>query len=209
MLTGCGVTRQAYHGFRPAEARDMVCVRPVAVMALVVRGDEAPTDPWFSRYMADCLQRSLQRQAAQLKLGPAPADDSLRRDELRREVERAMAQLSRQPAEGFSAPLPVLESFAAQQAGRYALLTMCRGFMRTTDNNWQTANQYGHQRALYGPMLASAPQPSRLGLYALVYDRQEKRVVYYGHCAVKRDKLLKDKVIDQQVRRLLGTDFGS
>lgn len=215
LLSGCGAsraTRRVYHGFRPAEAQDLACVRPVVTMGLIVRGDDAHPDAWFSSHMAGRFRRSLQRQAGALHLQPGPAaDDSLRRDLLRAEVERAAATLARQrTAEGYAEPLPVVESVLANQPGRYALLLVCRGFVRTKDNYQQESSQHGHQYAMFGVVGAgAAPQPNRLGLYALVYDREQHRVVYYGHRRSSSGQLLKDRVLDRRVRQLLFPNFGT
>jgi hypothetical protein len=208
LLTACGVTRHRYAGFSPAATHDIVCVRPVAAMSLVVRGDDARPDPWFSRYMADRLQRSLQRQAPELHLQLRVADDSLRREELRREVERVASQLARKPAAGYAAAMPVLEDVIRSRPGRYALLTMCRGFMRTEDNALQQASRSAHRQIVFGPLLGGrGAEPSRFGLYALVYDRDEKRVVYFGRRISTPNNLLDDRAIDKQVKRLLGSEF--
>lgn len=212
LLTSCGATRHSYHGFRPADARDNItCVRPVVTMGLIVRGDEAHPDAWFSAHTASRLQRSLLRQAAALHLRPTlPVDDSLLRDPLRREIERAAATLARRPTpvEGYAEPLPTVEQVLGNEPGRYALLLVCRGFMRTPDNYQRQSSQYGHQYSMYGVVGSGAgPERNRLGLYALVYDREQHRVVYFGHHRSNTGQLLKDEVLDRRLYQLLAADF--
>ncbi|RAK68011.1 hypothetical protein DLM85_08185 [Hymenobacter edaphi] len=190
----------------------MTCVRPVVTMGLIVRDDEVRPDEWFSAHTATRLQRSLLRQAGPLHLqATRPADDSLHRDQLRREVERAAATFVRQRGgAGFAEPLPTVESALGEQPGRYALLLVCRGFMRTKDNYQRQASHFGHQYAMYGAVGSGrAPEANRLGLYALVYDREQHRVVYFGHRRSSSGKLLNDRVLDRRVKQLLAADFGS
>lgn len=193
--------------FEPAAHPNLSYTPPLSAIKLLV-GDqqEVRPDRFLSAMVARQTCKALLLHSVPLHLLQEVRIDSLQRPALLREVGAAVQQLAqRQPVD--SLQLPLLSQLLRQQAPpapAYTLILLSRGFTRSSDNFARAGSRGGHAMALYGT--GSMPVKSMTTVYALIYDRQQQRLVYVRESTESHEPLDLKRTA-RHIERLMSPDF--
>ncbi|WP_426059423.1 hypothetical protein [Hymenobacter sp. B1770] len=182
-------------------------VPPVAMIGIIERGNKGYYNPALSLQGQSLMRETLLRYRNELHLtGELTLPDSLTYQRLVQQLYRTLDVVEQQRFIT-SYHLPTLDSLLKQQGSRYALLTTTEGFTRVGGN-------YGNQVAkavgvgiltlgLYSPV----PIKANSGIALLVYDCENRSILYYKRAWPKEVEPLDALVLDRQLRAMLAKDF--
>ncbi len=206
-LTSCMTTGFVARDFKLASPPNMAMVPPIAQIGIIERGNKSHYDRALSLQGQNLMRETLLRYRNELHLtDELTLPDSLTHQRLAQQLYRTLEVVEQQR---MSSPyyLPALDSLLKQQGLRYALLTATQGFTRVQGNyGGQVAKAVGVGVLTLG-LYTPVPIKANSGIVLLVYDRENRSILYYKHAWPKEVEPLDALVLDRQLRALLAKDF--
>ncbi|GAA4359016.1 hypothetical protein GCM10023185_25220 [Hymenobacter saemangeumensis] len=186
----------------------MTFASPIAAVSLIEKGNLPKPNEEATAQATEIMRRLLTRHRAELHLThELHIPDSLYQQAYQQIFRAAEGIAYRQRLET-SANLPAIDHLLAGPGPRYVLLTALRGFTRTSENySGQLAKTIGVGLLTMG-MVVPVSVKARSDIYFLIYDRQQRQVVYFNQTPpMAEQEPLDEASVENQLRRMLGQDF--
>lgn len=209
LFSSCAATSGIVRpGFQAEAIQDMRFSSPVTQIALIQQGNLPQPSPEATAESARLMRALLTNYQPELHLrGELIIPDSLQR-QVRQEVYRAVEGIEKRLRLDTGAHLPTLDYLLKQQNQRYLLVTATQGFTRTQGNYGnQMAKSIGVGLLTMGMMVPVAVK-AKSNIYVLIYDKQQKNIVYYNHTPPQAEREPLDQVVlEKQFRAMMAKDF--
>ena len=209
LLASCSATSIVRHDFRVPLAQDLAFVSPVTTVAVSKYNSPATADKAATLESARLLSLALLQHRAELRLrNEVTIPDSLLL-QARKQIYQAVLGIEEHWQLAGGADLPVLDYLLARQSQRYALLTVASG--RTYIPRRGPPILAGPPRlgrlpsSTMSPIMAGQPKSN---IFLLIYDRQQRAIVYYRHTPpLATNEPLDAASLEHEFAKLLKRDF--